>query len=192
MAAGPEVSLKELTGDWVLNKTLSDDPDPVLALQGVGWWTRKAISLATVTLHVKQYLDENHIPHIDIDQTATGGIKGTTELRQLDWQPRAHEDHLFGNLIGKARFCTIEQVAEVDDDIFLKEEWLEGEEENSGPGGERHVQTYSVNEERGWTADQVWGFAISDGKRYYTRRVVVRKGDEVLKIRLVYNWQGKK
>lgn len=85
----------------------------------------------------------------------------------------------------------MEQVAEVDDDAFLREEWLEGEEENSGPNGERHIQSYAVNEERGWTADQVWGFAIIDGKRYHTRRVVIRKGSEVLKVRLVYNWQGK-
>jgi hypothetical protein len=39
---------------------------------------RKAIGLATVTLHTKQY-EEDGVTHIDIDQTATGGIKGTTE-----------------------------------------------------------------------------------------------------------------
>lgn len=80
----------------------------------------------------------------------------------------------------------------MDDELFVKEGWLEGDEENSGPNGERHIQSYSVNEERGWTADQVWGFAVIDGKRYYTRRVVVKKGSEVLKIRLVYNFLGKK
>ncbi|KAF7932394.1 hypothetical protein BELL_0687g00070 [Botrytis elliptica] len=191
MAAGPEVSLKDLTGNWVMNKTLSDDTDPVLALQGIGWWTRKAISLATVTLHVKQYIDENQIPHIDIDQTATGGLKGTSEYRVLDWSVRTHEDHLFGKIAAQSRFCTLEQAAEFDDDAFLRDGWLEGEEENSGPEGQRHVQSYAVNEEKGWTANQIWGFAIIDGKRYYTRRVVVKKGNEVLKIRLVYNYQGK-
>jgi len=60
------------------NKTLSDDTDAVLALQGVGWWTRKAIGLATLTLHTKQY-EKDGVTHIDIEQTATGGIKGTTE-----------------------------------------------------------------------------------------------------------------
>ena len=58
--------------------------------------------------------------------------------------------------------------------------------------GEKHVESLAVNEEKGWTARQIWGFAIVDGKRYYTRRVVVSKGSEVLKVRLVYNWQGKK
>jgi len=188
MAAGPEVTLKDLTGDWVMNKSLSDDADPVLALQGIGWWTRKAISLATITLHVKQYIDENGIPHIDIDNTATGGIKGTSELRILDWQERSHKDHLFGNLTGKSRFLTLDDV----EDEYLKDGWLEGEEENGGSGGERHVESYSFNEENGWTADQIWGFAVIDGQRYYTRRIVVTKGSEVLKVRLVYNWLGKK
>lgn len=57
----------------------------MLTLQGVGWFTRKAIQLATVTLDINQYRDDNGVEHIDIEQTATGGIKGTTENRTLDW-----------------------------------------------------------------------------------------------------------
>ena len=32
------------------NKTISDDVDALLALQGIGWLTRKAIALATVVV----------------------------------------------------------------------------------------------------------------------------------------------
>jgi hypothetical protein len=74
----------------------------------------------------------------------------------------------------------------------LKDGWLEGEEENGGPNGERHVESFVNNEEKEWTAEQIWGFAIVDSQRYYTRRVVVKKGEEALNVRLVYNWQGKK
>jgi len=188
MAAPPEITLKDLTGRWVMNKTLSDDSDPVLVLQGVGWWQRKAISLATVTLHTKQYTGEDGVTHIDIEQTATGGIKGTTELRILDWAERAHEDHIFGSLKGKTRWLNMDTI----EDPFQKDGWLMGDEEKAGPNGELFIESFVVNEERGWTADQIWGFAIVDGQRYYTRRIVVTKGKEVLKIRLVYNWQGKK
>jgi len=190
MAAPPEVTLKDLTGEWVMNKTLSDDTDAVLTLQGLGWWTRKAIGLATVTLHCKQYTDDEGHTHIDIDQTATGGIKGTTELRELDWAERSHVDHIFGSLKGKSRWLTIDH-PEITDD-FLKEGWLEGEDESGGPNGERHIESFVVNEEKGWTGVQIWGFAIIDGKRYYTRRVVITKGNEARKVRLVYNWYGKK
>ena len=53
--------------------------------QGIGWMTRKLISVATITLDIKHYTEEG-TEHIDIEQTATGGIKGTTENRILDWK----------------------------------------------------------------------------------------------------------
>jgi len=192
MAAPPEIKLSDLSGDWVMNKTLSDDTDAVLALQGIGWLTRRAISWATVTLHVKQYLDTENPPqtHIDIDQTVTGGIKGTTELRTLDWVERSHTDHMFGTLVGQSAWLSLSSPLASDLDEYLKDGWLmDGEE--SGPEGERLILAVATNKERGWEAKQIWGFAIVDGKRFYTRRVVVTKGEETLKVRLVYDWQGK-
>ncbi|RDL34380.1 Uncharacterized protein BP5553_07508 [Venustampulla echinocandica] len=187
MAAPAEITVKDLTGDWVMNKTLSDDTDAVLSLQGVGWLTRKAVGLATITLHVKQYNDDAGTTHVDIDQTLTGGIKGTSEQRQLDWTAREHEDHLFGKVKGQSRWATLD----LPEDPFLKEGWIDDDSENGGPEGQRHIESFVVNEERGWDARQIWGFAIIDGKRYYTRRVVVSKGKEVLKVRLVYEYQAK-
>lgn len=166
------------------SKSLSDDTDAVLALQGVGWFTRKAIALATVTLHVKQYTGDDGIVHIDIEQTATGGIKGTTELRALDWVEREHTDHVFGVVRGKTRWIELDH-PELDDD-FLKEGWLTGDEEKSGPNGERFVQSFA-DAKNGWTGNQVWGFAMIGSERRYTRRVVVIKGDQVKKIRMVYD-----
>lgn len=56
---------------------------------------RTAISYATITLDVKQYTEDSKV-HIDISQELwPGNIKGTTELRTLDWQWRAHSDHVF-------------------------------------------------------------------------------------------------
>ena len=105
----------------------------------------------------------------------------------LNWEFKQHDDHVFGHLKGKSRWLGLDAV----EDSYLKEGWLEGDEEKSGPGGELHIESYSENSERGWTADQIWGFAIVDGKRYYVRKAVVTKGSEVRKIRMVYGWQGK-
>ena len=41
----------------------------------MGWMTRKLISVATITLDIKHYMEEG-TEQIDIDQTPTGGIKG--------------------------------------------------------------------------------------------------------------------
>jgi hypothetical protein len=171
------------------NKTLSDDTDAVLALQGVGWMMRKAIAWATVTLSIKQYVDDTNLTHIDTDQTATGGIKGTQELRQLDWIERPHDDHIFGKLVGKSRWIATGTPEYEALQAFMREGWLE-EGEQGGPNGESHVHSWVVNEEKGWTAEQIWGFAMVEEKRYYVRRVVVTKGKEVLSVRLVYDWQG--
>ncbi|KAI9745116.1 MAG: hypothetical protein M1818_001394 [Claussenomyces sp. TS43310] len=210
MSAPLETTLGDLTGDWIMrtltnadapqNKTLSDDPDPVLALQGVSWFKRTIIAHATVTLHVRQYVTaeegsdgDSALTHIDIDQTVTGGIKGTTELRTLDWAARGHSDDTFGDVKGRSRWLADLEApgagADGELDDFLKDGWLH---EAAGPQGEAFVQSWVINEGAGWTAQQIWGFATVDGERYHTRRVVVKKGDEVVKVRLIYDWQGKK
>lgn len=162
--------------------------------------TRKALAWATVTLHVKQEVAADGFTHITIANTVTGGIKGTTEARTLDYTYREHEDHIFGSLRGRSRWLDPSSPSAQPNpafpeegimDGYLMDGWLE-EGEGAGPGGESKVQSTSISNDKGWTADQIWGFAIVDGKRYHVRRVVVRKGNEVLKARLVYDWQGKK
>ncbi len=172
------------------NKTLSDPHDAVLTLQGVGWLKRKAINLATVTLTIKQYNSAEGVNHIDIDSVATGGIKGTSEERILDWTARSHEDHVFGSLSGKSRWISTSGPEWAEVDSFLKEGWLQGVEETKGPNGEANIQNHVVNQANGWEATQVWGFAEVNGTRYHARRVIVRKldGSEELKIRLIYDW----
>jgi hypothetical protein len=44
--------------------------------------------------------------------------------------------------------------------------------------------------DKGWTAEQIWGFAEVGGKRYYVRRVVVKNGDKEEKIRSIYEYKG--
>ena len=74
MASPPEVNSRNLSGKFIMvcynlliytnpplkqynqNKSISDDLDAVLALQGIGWLTRKAIGLATVVVRCAQHL----------------------------------------------------------------------------------------------------------------------------------------
>jgi hypothetical protein len=93
-------------------------------MQGIGWMTRKAISWATITLHTKQYVEESKT-HIDIEQTATGGVKGTTENRTLDWNERSHSDYMFGDLKGRSEW--IAPGSEKWDALegFMKDGWGE-------------------------------------------------------------------
>ncbi|CAI6282454.1 unnamed protein product [Periconia digitata] len=201
MAAPANKSLKDLNGKWLMNKTLSDSPEAVLALQGIGWMTRKAVGLATVTQHITQQgpSEENPsgpaVPLITVEQTATGGIKGTTENRTLDWTYRAHSDWLFGEMQAKSRFTTFKKIAEESagktpeeaDAKFLSEGWLpetlDGEV----------VESFVDNEKGKWTAWQIWGFAEpkeKKGERWFTRKFVVRRKDkdEAVKVTMAYEW----
>jgi hypothetical protein len=153
----------------------------------MNWVLRKALSYATVTLHVKEYADEVNplVYHIDADQTITGGISGTSERRQLDWERRDHTDSIFGTLHGRSRLIrgvkgadgkvrpAVEIQTKVNDAAadekvakFLRGEILadgsasegflvddEGAEFGEGEG--LYVQSWVVNEESGWTAEQV-------------------------------------
>lgn len=164
----------------------------MLELQGVPWLKRKIILLATVTLSVKEYVDDKKVTHIDLDRTATGGIQGITELRILDWSETSHEDHIFGTLKSRNRWVADLQACESGNGrplhSFLTEGWLE---EKVGPNGEGWVYNWVVSEERGWTADHIWGFIIINGQRYKTRKILVTKGEIDLPLTLAYEWRGR-
>lgn len=132
----------------------------MLALQGMPWILRKAIGLATVTLHIKQHTTESDGKvHIDIDQFVTGGINAGPENRTLDWVEHGKKDNIFGDVKGKNRFVRTLELKEgegVEDSKWLSEGWDDGKD------GLR-VQGYSWNEKAGWTANQVilWNFSFS-------------------------------
>ncbi|KAH6619558.1 hypothetical protein B0J18DRAFT_248045 [Chaetomium sp. MPI-SDFR-AT-0129] len=193
MAAPANKTIADLNGKWYMNKTLSSPIEAGLALQGVSWVARKAVSVASLTLVVNQFVappsppaepSATPVTHIVIDQTGTGGMKGTTEKRCLDNVYREHSDWLFGNVRGRTQFLPNEEIT----DEFLKSGWLEGEEEKTGPNGTSHLISYVENNERGWTATQIWGFKIINGERRYVRNVVIAKGSERIELQLVYDF----
>ncbi|KAL7799136.1 hypothetical protein V8C37DRAFT_398960 [Trichoderma ceciliae] len=187
MAAPASKTTKDLNGKWTMNKSLSDSSEPVLALQGIGFLIRKTIGIATITLDVKQYEGPPKPPntatdivfHIDITQSASG-LTSTQENRCFDDFPRDHTDWLFGTVTGRSRWVSLDEVT----DDFLKQGWeLEGE-------GKSFITNVAENKEKGWIAEQVWGFQIVNGERRYSRNVVVTKGEERAQIRLVYDFNG--
>ncbi|KAF1839967.1 uncharacterized protein K460DRAFT_297364 [Cucurbitaria berberidis CBS 394.84] len=198
MAAPSSVDIKNLQGKWVMNKVISDAFDPVLALQGIGWLTRKALGAATVYQHLSQSPttgeDGQPTTQIDIDQAVTGGLKGSTEKRTLDWHYRGHSDWLFGTLKGRSRYNTLAKILEeskgngvVEEDAkYLVEGWLKETEDGEV------VESYVDNEGNKWTGWQIWGFSEINGVRRLTRRFAIRKKDknEVVRVRLVYDYAG--
>jgi len=167
-----------------MNKTLSDDSDKVLTLQGVPWYKRKIIGVATVTLDVNHYKDAGGVENIDIKQTLTGGISGTTELRSLDGVEREHQDDIFGSVLGRSSRIPADE---------LKEEWLkDGWTEDTLAHPLINAWGTSNTEKSGltWTADQTWGFQIITGEKRYARDLYFFTPQEEIKIRFVYDYVG--
>lgn len=183
------------------NDSLSDSSDEILRLQGVPWFTRRAISMFTLTLRVKHTTDAVGVEHIDIDQTLSGGIPGTSENRPLDWQERTDHDHVFGYVTEKARRIPVEEVT----DTFLKEDWTQDTIDD-------HVvivDSWSTPDKNNctWRAVQVivlyalvvlfsscnqtWGFAMVNGERRHVRLLTFtspQKRDGPIYARFVYDY----
>ncbi|CAG8909571.1 unnamed protein product [Penicillium egyptiacum] len=109
MAAPREITIECLNGNWVLNKDLTSEPDPILKLQKVSWLLRKAFGLATIYLQISQYqtpASETTEPstHIDFNQTASAGLAPTKEERVLDWKISDHQDYFFGEVKAQSEF----------------------------------------------------------------------------------------
>jgi hypothetical protein len=86
-------------------------------------------------------------------------------------------------VVGYAQWTTLADLKDADEDEkFLKADWLDEPD---------HVESYVESVDNGWVARQIWGFAEvrSEGQtvRKYVRRVVVKKGKDVKRARLVYD-----
>jgi len=172
--------------------------DHLKALQGVGWLLRKAVAVATITLHVKQYPDatDPSISHIDIDQTATGGLKGFSEIRTLDSEFRPNSNYVFGEQKGRTRFVKLEDLKKEDgpegtedsDVEYLKKGW--GAEMETS----ELIDSLDLSDKKGWSLWQVWGFAEVEvngkNERRQVRHLVSRKGKDVKTCTLVHDYVG--
>ncbi|KAK4990450.1 hypothetical protein LTR50_002473 [Elasticomyces elasticus] len=160
MAAPDSVTLKDLSGTWVL--------------QGISWLVRRAIAYSTITLYAKEYVDDAKVYHIDIDQVSSPGSIKNREERALDWVFREKDDSFFGKVKGRTRWIKLEDVS----DEYMNQGWakecVEGEV----------IDAYVESVGGGWVAEQIWGFAEVDGGRRHVRRSVVKKGKQVERVSL--------
>jgi len=184
MAAPAASTVKNLNGQWIMNKTESDPIEPVLSLQGIGWILRTAIGKMTVTLNITQTTDSDGTAILKITQPGPAGFKGTEEIRHLpldnDLLWRDHEDYIFGAVKGFSRFFKLTDLADNDEhENYLKAGWLDESE---------YIETFVESQGNGWTARQLWGFADIGGVRKYVRKVVIKKGKDFRHARLVYDF----
>lgn len=101
----------------------------------------------------------------------------------MDWQWTVKPNKIWGEVKGKSRYVALEAI---DGDEWLKEDWDE-----SCVGKAGVVEGFVEGVKDGWTAHQVWGFAVVEGQRRHVRRIVAkREGWKDERVRMVYDWKG--
>ncbi|KAL2854090.1 hypothetical protein BJX68DRAFT_264836 [Aspergillus pseudodeflectus] len=109
------LSIRDLNGDWTIDKSKTENLDGALKLQGIGWLRRKAVSSGTITLKITQ---TTTTPDTTAAAAASNGSTGTTEpvklmmqqglrgifpgveqTRSLDWTEHDHVDAVSGAAI---------------------------------------------------------------------------------------------
>ncbi|TCD62776.1 hypothetical protein EIP91_006420 [Steccherinum ochraceum] len=185
MAVPESMTTLDISGEFIMDKTLSDDSDEILRLQGVSWFTRRAISMATVYLTIKHDKTAEGVEHIVIDQVLTGGLGGSTEERTLDWQERETSQPLFGPVLGRSRRIKLEEL----EDEYLKNGWLPDVTEHGAI--QAIAQSDTAKSGRVWYSEQVFGFEEINGERRQTRHVhFIGPEQEDIHVRFVYDYQG--
>ncbi|KAH6881840.1 hypothetical protein BKA58DRAFT_372266 [Alternaria rosae] len=193
MAAPPEVTMHDLTGSWLLNKTLSDSLDPAFVFQGIPWIIRKVISLATLTMKIAHSIDESGVPTMIFTQAASVAIAGLseeTETRWLDGREKLHSSTLFGTSSARTRMICLDTATGYDGkplDVLLTKDFLrEGKE-----GEEEHLFDLVVHQTKGWVMEQIWGFGMLNGERRLLRVMGLKKGGQAVYCMAWYDWKGR-
>ncbi|KAK4498685.1 hypothetical protein PRZ48_009195 [Zasmidium cellare] len=183
MAAPDDLSIKSLNNTtWAANKTLSGDSDAVLTLQGVHYLLRTILGAAQITVGIKQWDDPTTgTTHLEMENNIAYayGLPGVTDTYVTDFSPKEYYDTIFGNVRDRARWVRVNELR----DAFQKEAWAEETEV---------LELWTDHLDVGASTSQVCGFEVVEGERRYTRRLVVSKGEDVLRVRLVFDYVGQR
>ncbi|KAE8164136.1 hypothetical protein BDV40DRAFT_298850 [Aspergillus tamarii] len=205
-----DTSIRNLSGTWVMNKTLSTDLDAVFKLQGVRWVTRKTIAASSATLRISQGLetDSNGLSTAPaewmvLEPALAGGFKGVPEKRSLTWTEIEHNDTLFGRAIILSHYIDGEKISGgrvrplvelqsknigVDATSMLTEAVTMAQEVEAGAETveKAFMHDFVRSVDGGWTAEQIWAVEVMNGEKLLTRKVVVLKGSSIESAQVFY------
>ncbi|CAI7636924.1 unnamed protein product [Penicillium glandicola] len=178
MAAPESITIDDLTGRWSMNLKLSDSYDSILKIQGVNWLTRKVLNVGSITMTIKQHIDEAGLTHLTIDSKSGSGLPGSTENRLLNNETRHANHPLFGKITGRTAWVNLADLPST----WLADGWEQGTT--------RAILMTTEHLDVDGVTYQAGGFEQLHGEHRYVRHIEVRKGDETLKAKLVYDYLG--
>lgn len=180
MEAPGQAKILDVSGRWLLNRSLSDSTEASFALQGIPWIVRKIINFASLEL---QYVQLPPPPgstaaRFGFKQTVSPGGFNTSNEYIFDGQKRVDTVPIFGEISARCRYIRGGELAEhvaglsgadVDDMAILE---------------------VIQSEAMGWSASTVWVFEAVGGERRLVKHNTTTKGEQVEKARIVFDYLG--
>ncbi|KAL3426510.1 hypothetical protein PVAG01_00019 [Phlyctema vagabunda] len=194
MASPEHITIHNLSGNWELNKELSDKLNDVLVIQGVPFLLRKLVNFATVSETVAETKKTDGTCGLIVTKSVAGLFRGTADafegsgieiiVPSTYLSPTVHVRSWWVDLSSKSE--PKQPTGELLDPYLLRD-WL-AEEPAGVPD---HFAGRGFNAGSGVTDNMVWGFCLVGGKRYRAVKYYVCKGKQEVRARLVFNWVGK-
>ncbi|KAL2869246.1 uncharacterized protein BJX67DRAFT_347920 [Aspergillus lucknowensis] len=209
-----DVSIRNLTGDWTVDKSKSNNLDAVLKLQGIGWLRRKAVTSGTITLKINQHTDGatdgsssgEAVTQLMMQQGLRGIFPGVEQTRALNWTEHEHVDAVSGDPIKvRSRFVSavrtgdgkVRPVLEVETtgdkssvEDHLGSAVVPAGEDGTGETIEKaFVQDLIVSGgKEEWTSEQIWAVEKIGDEVILSCKAVAAKGDSSEKAVLAYKF----
>ncbi|KAI0452057.1 hypothetical protein F5B21DRAFT_484964 [Xylaria acuta] len=178
MATPANITLENLDDQWAMNFGLCDNSDPMLKLHGVPWLLRKILGWVSMTVAIKTWSDTpTGLTHFLIEYKPPLGLPTSSEERVFNFEGDEFTVPIYGKLRVRMRWATAKELDGIDE--FLAEGF---------EGTNIHMMTEHVDLDT--VTHQVFGFEEVGGTRFHTRHIVVMRGEEVQKLRLVYDYIG--
>ncbi|KAL2827586.1 hypothetical protein BDW59DRAFT_160230 [Aspergillus cavernicola] len=210
MTPRSDVNIRNLTGDWTIDKARTDNLDAALKLQGIGWLRRKAVTSGTITLNITQTTDSNSpVTNLMMQQGLRGIFPGVEQTRALNWTDHEQVDSVSGaGIVVRSRFvrgvkdgdAKVKPVFEVETDSPKNKSDVEsflgtpvsvrdlGEKDGEGEESleKAFVQDSITCADSGWTAEQIWAVEKDGDEIFLTCKAVAVKGSSTENASLVY------
>ncbi|KAL4786324.1 hypothetical protein BJX76DRAFT_355228 [Aspergillus varians] len=204
MAPPTDLSIQNLTGDWVVDKSKTENMDAPLKLQGVGWLRRKAVTSGTITLKINQTIQAKDggepVVRIMMQQGLRGVFPGVEQTRALDWTEHEQVDAVSGAaLIVRSRFVSgvsdgndkVKPVLEIETagDKADIEAYLGSAVSGPAETEKAFVQDFIRCSDGGWTVEQIWAVESIADELFLVCKSVAAKDSSTEHARLVYQYE---
>ncbi|CAG8024506.1 unnamed protein product [Penicillium salamii] len=204
MSALNQINIPDLTGTWVFNRKLSDDPDEVFALQGVSGIIRKVLKYARLSLEICQTTGPVESPSTDETRNGDAVVSSKSMVTSLQVKqivnPGGFDSQgcyivdgrmqdltvpVFGTVRTQLKFVDIREIG--DDSIRQAFEIANYSEKVIQELAHDIPKPSARDQSKTWEAEVIWAFENIDGKRCLTRNVSIVGAEKKITVKMIYD-----